>query len=375
MRIRATPLVGLLLAMCAGLAWASYLTSDYGDTPQQAPPERIIRPVPPPPPPPRRVSNPLTDMLSRVVVRDGYRWRGLTVYPVELRTVTDRRDYLSVSEALADGLLAVREKGAGNVPVLVVENRGDRPVLMLGGELVLGGKQNRVLREDVLLPGRSGPVEVPVFCIEHGRWTDKPAAFECKQSVAPLAVREAARSGASQDAVWAGVSGYCKSLGVESRTSDLQAVHDSPEVRKELADCRESFIKHCWRQEQVGMVVARYNQIVGADLFANAALFRKHRDRLLESYAVDCIACKGVAADRVAAPGRDEAERFLLGVFDATFDWRGTPGLGRLLSVSGAGLSGSALVNEDDVLHACLAAQNVIIIEPVPLPRRMLPED
>jgi hypothetical protein len=146
-------------------------------------------------------------------------------------------------------------------------------------------------------------------------------------------------------------------------------------VRKELADCRESFIKHCWRQEQVGMVVARYHQIVGADLFANAALFRKHRDRLLESYAVDCIACKGVAADRVAAPGRDEAERFLRSVFDATFDWRGTPGLGRLLSVSAAGLSGAALVNEDDVLHACLAAQNVIIIEPVPLPRRMQPED
>ena len=380
MRLRFTVMLAALFA-CAGILSASYLESDHEKKPpEEEPPRRIL-----PPEPLRPVlSNPLTELIGRATVLDGYSWRGLTVFPVELSRVGDATDYLSVAEALRKNLLVVREKGEGNVPVLVVENRGNGPVLMLGGELLLGGKQNRVLREDVLLAPRSGPVEVPVFCIEQGRWTHKSDAFESRLSVAPLAVREAAQAGGSQDAVWSGVASYQRSLKVESATGDLQAVHDSPAVRKALAEYTERFDERCWRREQVGMVVARHGRIVGADLFASAALFRKHRDRLLESYALDCIAHESRREDAVwRAPDRNAAEQFLRIVYRSDFAWRNAAGLGRFLVASGAGLSGQSLVYWDNVLHAYLAAREVVVIHPphpvprpVPIPiEPMLPED
>jgi len=297
------------------------------------------------------------------------------VFTVEITYVADDTAYLSVQEAIAAGLLTVREKGDGTVPVLIVENTGKEAVLMLGGEMLLGGKQNRVLREDVLLPARSGAIEVPVFCIEQGRWSHGPEDFQYKSSLAPVAVRGPAQAGASQDAIWAGVRRYQENLKVESSTRDLQAVHDSPEVREAVADYRKHVADGCWRRPAVGMVVARYGEVVGADIFANAALFRKHRDRLLESYALDCVAADRGQMDRKwRAPSTNVAEEFLRRAFSAEYAWRVTPGSGRLLAASGAGLTGSALVQRDNVLHACLFPAGEIIIQPpqpIPLPRPM----
>ena len=373
MRRKTIWIVAIILALAGGLLRASYLENDY---PEETAPRRTV------PPPPRRIippaprpvrSNPLTEMVGRLTVREGYHYRGLTVFPIELARVTEPTVYLSAEEALANGMLTVREKGSGVVPSIIVANRGREPILMLGGELLLGGKQNRVLRDDVLLPARSGPVEVPVLCIEQGRWSGRTATFESRRSVAPLGVRGRAQAGRPQAEIWEGVSLYQRSFRVESKTADLQAVHDLPEVRKSLEEYRANFAKRCWRPEQVGMVVARYGRIVGADVFGNAAMFRKHRDRLLESYAVDCIAYGRRGRElRRKAPGRSMAERFLRRVFRARYSWRATPGLGRLLSVSGAGLSGSALVCKDNVLHTCLFPEAEVIV-PIVRPPRPLP--
>jgi len=369
-------LITLIVAVSASPAQASYLTSDYEETPRQAPPRRIA----PPPPAPQ---NPMTDLVRRVRVRAPYHYRGLTVFLLEMDGPTDGTGYLSTQEALAAGMLAVQEKGSGSVPSLQVENTGKRPVLMLGGELLLGGKQNRVLREDVLLPPESGPVEVPVLCIERGRWTRHSAQFESKRSVAPLTVRGSAQAGRSQDEIWEGVAGYQRTLNVDSATQDLQAIHDSEEVRKALADYRDHVQRHCWRDDTVGMVVARYGRVVGADLFCNAALFRKHRNRLLDSYALDCIA-HGVPREdhelRIVVPSVLAARHFLERAFRADYSWKPGPGAGRLLSAGGAGVTGSALVYGDVALHACLFPQEVIIVRPphpeppprpIPVPRPM----
>jgi len=367
----------ILFALAAGLGQASYLESDYAG---EAPPPRTVLP---PAPPPRRIipppvsDNPLADMIRNLTVQQGYHYRGLTVFPVVSSRVTQPQVYLSVEEALAHGDLLVEEKGRGAVPVLIVENTGHRPVLMLGGELLLGGRQNRVLREDVLLPAGSGPVEVPVLCIEQGRWSGRVTRFESRKSLAPFAVRGAAQAGRSQGEIWEGVSGYQQRFDVDSETQDLQAIQDSPEISKALGEYREEFARHCWRSEQVGMVVARWGRIVGADVFCNAAMFRKHRDRLLESYALDCIAYEAPDMRHKVAvmPGRDEAERFLRRALRAGYSWRTSPGLGRLLSLSGAGLSGSALVHRDDVLHGCLLAEGEVIVpiaRPMPEPRLRL---
>ena len=194
-----------------GMAWchlatAAYLESDFPEGQQ-------VRIVPPPPPPPEpEPENPLCEMVRKLSVRPGYRYGGLMVFLLESSEVAHPGDYLSIEEALRKRVLTVCEKASAEVPVLIVENTGREPILMLGGELLLGGRQNRTLREDVLLPGRSGPVGVPVLCVEKGRWTAREKGFTSKSSMAAVRVRGAAQGGLPQAEIWEEVEEYQRDL-------------------------------------------------------------------------------------------------------------------------------------------------------------------
>src|SRR5512144_837731 len=72
-------------------------------------------------------------------------------------------EIVTLDEARARGALTVVERDQASVPELIAENRGKTHVLLLAGEILVGGKQNRVLREDLLLPPRSGPRNIAVY--------------------------------------------------------------------------------------------------------------------------------------------------------------------------------------------------------------------
>ncbi len=355
--------------VAAGLAASVALEASYLEE-DEAAGEDVERLVPPPRPVP---GNPLTDLIQRISVRPAYTYKGLTVFLLETPRVTDPTDYMTMTEALERETLSITEKGGGSVPVLLARNTGRRPVLMLAGEIVVGGKQNRTLRDDVLLPPRSDQVELPVYCVEQGRWTGASMEFGTKSALAAPNVRAGAVQKRPQAEIWASVSDYNASLGVQTASGDLQTALDSERVKEAQAEYREAFGKH-WRPRAVGMVIARWGRIVAADVFCNPGVFRKHRDRLLDSYVVDCIAFRRDAEEpdeRMprAVPSPDDAARFLRRALRAEFEWRSTPGSGRLLDFSGRGISGAALVQKEHVLHACLLPDEVapVIREPRPL--------
>src|SRR5262249_54771877 len=74
----------------------------------------------------------------------------------------------TLDEAQGSGALLITERGSATVPELIVDNRGKTHVLLLAGEILVGGRQNRVLREDILLPPLSGPRPISVYCVEQG---------------------------------------------------------------------------------------------------------------------------------------------------------------------------------------------------------------
>jgi hypothetical protein len=350
-----------LTVAAACLVWAAAARAAYleGDSGSEQRPAHVI---PPEPTVPRRMDNALVRTVRRISVREPHTYRGLTVFQLELSSVDDDTDYESLGEAVRRGTLEIREKGDGDVSALTARNEGRQAVLMLAGEILLGGKQNRILQRDVLLPGRSGWVELPVYCVEHGRWTGRSGAFAESSQVAGANVRAMANAQVEQSEVWAGVEAYRMDLGVRTETGDLQTVQESREVREAVEAYRRDFRPH-WRREAVGMVVARNGMIVGADIFCNARVFWKHRERILDSYAVDCysILRRRGHGDRERfvpppAPSRREAERFLRRVYAAEFPDLGTPGAGRLVEVRGENLRGLALSRGGMLLHAGLFA-------------------
>ena len=85
--------------------------------------------------------------------------------------------YTVLRDALAAGTGRVTEVSeGGSVPVLRFSNDAPHPVLLLDGEELVGCKQNRILNLSILAPAR-GDIEIPVSCVEMGRWSRRSAQF------------------------------------------------------------------------------------------------------------------------------------------------------------------------------------------------------
>src|ERR1700683_3088287 len=83
--------------------------------------------------------------------------------------------------------------GGAQVNQLVLVNRGKKPLLLLAGEVVSGGKQDRIIGKDRIIPVGAQPLPLDVFCVEHSRWTNGGDTFAAgKTMVHPTVRAEAA---------------------------------------------------------------------------------------------------------------------------------------------------------------------------------------
>ena len=131
---------------------------------------------------------------------------GLMVFWLHAKEQAPALEVATLGEARKSGALLITERDQATVPELVVENRGKTHVLLLAGEILIGGKQNRVLREDILLPPWSGPRAIGVFCVEQGRWNEGRKDFESKGSFAQPGLRSKLMERPDQGRVWDSVA-------------------------------------------------------------------------------------------------------------------------------------------------------------------------
>jgi hypothetical protein len=280
----------------------------------------------------------------------------LTIFPVVSGKSHDTSDFITLDEGIRSGDVVVTEVGnlhssmrrrppyqsrpysGAEVNRLVLINNSKHPLILLAGEVVTGGKQDRVVGKDRIVPAESDPVDLSVFCVEHGRWTETSTKFDTHASVMlQPSVRMKAMADQDQQKVWdevgksraqmsvavaaaaptvsaGGGGGNVDRLELNSTTSyakarENKAVQAQVEsITEPMQKSYESVIKQLRNQNAVGVVVAVKGHIVWADMFASGALLAKYWPKLLESYATEALTMPGT-------PGEisiKEAERFLL---------------------------------------------------------------
>src|SRR5712671_686400 len=151
-------------------------------------------------------------------------YENIAIFPVVSGSSQDTSSFLTLEEGLASGEVIVSERGAAgmvrdrgvvrppqydasaSVNQLVLINRSKRPLLLLAGELVSGGKQDRIIGKDRIVPVGAEPLPLDVFCVEHGRWTGSSSQFTASKTIVHPSVREQAVE-QKQDEVWAAVAG------------------------------------------------------------------------------------------------------------------------------------------------------------------------
>ncbi len=258
----------------------------------------------------------------------------LTIFPVVASSTHDTRMFITLDEGLRSGDVAITEagqepllrrrptpmpRGGPQVNGLVLVNNSDRPLILLAGEIVTGGKQDRVVGKDRIIPARSDPVDLSVFCVEPGRWTGVSQTFGAMGTAghaptAPMAqpsVRARAMADKNQQQVWNEVHKSADAMSTvvdaapEARaqiggTTSYARVMGTPAVAKQVDEVAipvehsyQGVIRKLRDQNAVGVVVAINGEIVWADVFASTPLLEKYWPKLVRSYAAEALTNRG----------------------------------------------------------------------------------
>lgn len=277
-------------------------------------------------------------------------YENISIFPVVSASSQDTSAFLTLDDGLASGEVVVREHGAeglvrdrdtrtpvrqyergASVNQLVLVNRGKRPVLLLAGELVSGGKQDRVISKDRIVPPGGEPLPLDVFCVEHGRWSSGLEFSAAKTMVHP-SVREQAAVNQNQSLVWDSVrkgSTLPRAAGAPAASISSEAfataMANAPTQSytkiyraSRVGVSVDAFVDAVQRrfgratsglkgERVVGVVVAYGDEVAWSDIFASGDLFDHYWNKLLRSYAIEALARPTLRE----TPSLDDAREFL----------------------------------------------------------------
>jgi hypothetical protein len=330
-------------------------------------------------------------------VLEPIRHGSLTVFPVVAPRSYATGEFLTLDEGLRSGDVVVTEYGnvrglvrrrpvpavqreTAEVNRLVLINNSKRPLLLLAGEIVAGGKQDRVIGKDRIVPAESDPVDLSVFCVEPGRWVATSDHFGTSGStyaagrgystggaagsshgmMAQPSVRAKAMGDKDQSQVWAEVRKQQQSMTTvevtaaapqtdvdEIRsTSSYARVMENKDVKEKVDEIAapiehnyESLIKQLRDRKAVGVVVAVNGRIIWSDIFASTELLEKYWPKLVRSYASEAVVSRAKGGEASMA----QAEAFLSDMQGRRETIESEPGVYRHTEVNGEGFKAFTL--------------------------------
>jgi hypothetical protein len=220
--------------------------------------------------------------------------------------------FLTLQEAMEQKKVVVHE--TSHVNQLAIENVSGEEVYIQSGDIVKGGKQDRVISFDFVVPAKSGRMPIASFCVEQGRWqprgreaahyfsssneqlSTKDLKLAAKHQSAQRAVCDKvsvaqARLSANAGILSSGGGGAPVSVQAAESASSLQLTLENPHVKAGS----EAYLQKLspvvqGKKDVIGYAFAINGKVNSADVYANAALFRKLWPRLLKAATVEAIA-------------------------------------------------------------------------------------
>lgn len=294
--------------------------------------------------------------LSELEIGQPTTYHNMDVYPL-LGAKLGEAGYMTLDDALARGYAEITEVSEhGSVPELRFLNTGDKPILLLDGEELVGAKQNRILNLTILAPANEAII-IPVSCVESGRWNRKSRKFSTSsrthyargraRKMEQVTESMFSRNDYSSDQseVWSDINAKMSRLHSTSPTSAMSDMYESN------AEKLDGYVTHISASEgQVGAVFAIDGKIVGLELFDHSETLAKLLHKIVRSYALDAIEVADSSGDEGAADG---AQAILDQCGDAEVKLFDAIGEGEDLRLSSSNIAGAALVSDGQIVHLC----------------------
>lgn len=274
-----------------------------------------------------------------------YTHKNLTIYLIHGKDETSRTNVLTLQEAMERHLLRVYE--TSDVNELSVENISKTfDVFIQSGDIVKGGKQDRILGVSIIIPARSGRISIEAFCVESGRWQkrgneDSRQFSSSNDRIVSKELKLAANGARSQQDVWAKVSEaqekLSRNVGGTVAASDS---HSSLQLSLEngrVTATADEYVRKLSRlidgkSDVIGYAFAVNGRINSADVYVSNFLFKKLWPRMLKAAAVEAVSEHDSFARSAPIAKPAEVQAFMSGADQAPADERAASGTARIVT-------------------------------------------
>jgi hypothetical protein len=252
--------------------------------------------------------------LSNYRLSGPYEYEHLSIFLIHGADAPGNGRYTPLQEAMERKFVTVHE--TNHVNELAIENiSATEDVFVQAGDIVKGGRQDRVLSVDMILPARSGMVPISAFCVEQSRWqargVESVDQFTLTEMTASYSLRKAIKDVATQAGVWGEVEasqkklgdGLAKSVRSEQSPTSLPLALESEAVQETTALYLSKLlpIVHQWN-DVIGFAFAINDELKVADVYCSKVMFKQFWPRLLKAAAVEAIATPAVKRAPNALP-------------------------------------------------------------------------
>lgn len=299
---------------------------------------------------PARAEHPedIQRFIQQLDVGDPVYFNNLTIIPVYTQRRADRRAYTTLDDALANGWLAISEIDGGQVPQVELNSYSTQAVYIMGGEIISGGKQDRIFGREVLLSPGARRVVVPVYCVEQNRWQYETDTFYSKQTLGTWNLRSTAQVApeGAQAEIWGDISAAHRDMGVRSHTMAYQHAYEQKGVKEKVVDHERYFQRiPSLHPDTIGVVVGVGGQIVSVDLFSNPSVFQALWPKILRSSALSAV-----SSGKAGAVTQEDAAWFIRQLYDARYQRKSAIDWGAEFFAY-EGVNVNALVHKNAVVH------------------------
>lgn len=231
-----------------------------------------------------------------------YQSKNLSVFLVHGKAGIKGKRFISLAEALEKGVVTIDE--TGDVNRLSATNHSDTDfVFIQSGDIVKGGRQDRTLSQDAILPPKSKKNILDSFCVEQGRWrkrgTESVTKFSSsKKGLTSKQLKLAAKKAKSQQAVWKAVAQEQEQLGHKmgksvrkaASATSLQLSLEDKDVEKKSREYQQALLPIGKKEKDaIGFAFAINGKFNTADIYGDPALFQKLWPKLIETAAYEAI--------------------------------------------------------------------------------------
>lgn len=233
-------------------------------------------------------------------------YKNLRIIPIRAKNngngeFFNSHNIISLNDAIKNGIATVTERGTAsteNVHWLRINNKSDSSIYVASGEVIAGGRQDRMVMHDTILAPSKKDQYVSVMCVEEGRWSEKEKPF-IYSGFANTHLRKMLDSAKNQVQIWREIDRQLERGHVNSKSLAYLSQRE-PEINNKkkrlknifMGDDYFNFFMQKIKSSDtsiVGFVCVSGDKILGSDIFAGVNLFNQQLGPLLRGYIDEAL--------------------------------------------------------------------------------------